>query len=577
MAFGKTDPSEPGSWQQRPPSVEPREPGSKPKPPPSVPATPAPPPPPPPDQEPPIVDDAYLGAIATEVVPNNEAYLEFVDWSRDALPEMARSVLQASGIDVHDLDTSMEAWRTHVLGAEQKLNQKQEPSDEPGDTPDSNDRVDPLPGVSMDALCMSVFDANDLALRGRKSVLTKNYYVPVIFPEMLLDANQTWAFGQKVEYRQEWRHEGFTLGELVSSLSLLPNEELTLEVSSWQRTKSEIENETVQEEKERLEREQRRTDEETATNEAASQNGWTVSASGSISYGPASAAVSASASGSVERRTEQSERHVVEATTKATNELSLRRAVKMTQSAESGSENRTTRRIKNPNACHTVTFNFFQIVKLYDVQLRLDNDSPVILLPALFPEVYSDGSGQVRIPYWVIESFNSPAVFLTQYFEIDRDLSQEIHGFALRVRMDIGRSPTQSLFALAESLIVALKYLFGLDPAQFAHRLAEFITGYVDTASAVRGRALSSYGIGYGRSEQVTTPGVYCDSLLGRCTACEDYVQSSRYVDVQRQLQDVKHQEASTELLAQEARRRQLLLDKNDLGPFSTEPEQPEP
>jgi len=523
----------------------------------------------PPREQAVIVNEGYIATIAQQNLPNTDALNDFVEWSREQLPTLAEEVIRASGIDQPRFVTQMDAWLKALTTSTIKLNAKVIPPVPAPKPPPS----EPMPGVEEDTQCTSIFDANDLALRGRKSVLVKQFHVPMIFPQILLSPNQHWVFGQKVEYQQEWRHEGFTLGELISSLSLLPNEELTLEVSSWQRTKTEIAEETNTERRERLEREQRRTDEESCVKEAADSNGWTVSATGSVSFGPASASASATATGNAEARSEQAAKHITEATTKPTNEVSLKRAVKMTQTAESGSDQRTTRRIKNPNTCHTVTFNFFQIVKLYDVQLRLENDAPTVMLPGIFPAVYSDGTTRVVIPYWTIEAFTSPAVFLTQYFEVDRDLSEELHGFGLRVRMDAGRSPAAAINQLAEALIVALKYLLKIDPTAHKQALADFIRNYVANTTALRQSSAKNYGVGLGRSEQVTTPGIYADSLLGRCSACEDYVEASRYLDVMRQYGELNRVKRDGELAEQERKRREMLLAATKLEPFEPKSE----
>lgn len=524
-------------------------------------------------------------------LPDNTDRKDFLTFSRDQLPDIADNVVSASGVNLSEFEVALNTWAQTVGEAQEQLNKKvvhSEPSEEPS--------WSPMPGSGHDEACTSLFSANDLALRGRKSVLAKRYYVPLVFPEVDLNPdvdppdpgeppdkstpNRKWVFGQKVDYQQEWRHEAFTLGELISSLSLLPDEDLTLEVSSWQRTKEEISEEQSEEKKEELSREQKRTDEESITNEAAASHGWSASATGGVSYGPIAASASVSAEGSAEQRTERAEKHITEATSKAANEVSLKRAVKMTQSTEAGSENRTTRRLKNPNSCHTVTFNFFQIVKLFDVQLRVDNDAPVLLLPSIFPAFYTQENPpageslsppvQVRIPYYTIESFSSPALFLTRYFEVDRDLSQDINGFALRVRIDPGRSPEGAIRQLAEALIVGVKYLLRVDPTEHVDELADFVGNYASTAMAIRQRTASAYGVGKGRSEQITTPGIYTDSMLGRCTACENYVEASRYVDVMSQEEERKRLETENKLLELERQRRVELLKKGKLDPFET-------
>lgn len=523
---------------------------------------------PPAQPEPPegqTVDRAYVAGLAAEALPDAAALQDYLQWSSEALAELRSTVLQQSGIDNVAFVSEMDSARQQLAEAEVALNRKNVPQ-RPSAPP-----IPPLPGVDHGPECLSHFDANDLALGGRKAVRTKRFHLPVVFPEVLLTADQKWRFGQRLDLRQEWRHEGFTLGELISSLSLLPNEELTLEVSSWQRSKSEIAEEESTETRERLEREQRRSDEESTTNEAATSEGWSVAATGSVSYGPASASVSADYTSNTENRVQSAQRHVSEATTRAANEVSLKRAVKMTQTAEAGSESRNTRRIRNPNSCHTVTFNFFQIVKLYDVQMRLDGDAPTVMLPGLFPSNYADGTA-VDIPYWVIESFTSPANFVTQFFDVDRDLSEEIHGLALRVRCNSLAAPELAVRQVADALIIAVKYLLKLDPQAHASAIAGVVSNYVRQARALRARTVAEYGVGRGRIEQLTTPGIYADSLLGRCSACEDYVVASRYVDVMRQNAERETTTLAAALLELERQRRERLLKNNKLDPFEPAP-----
>ena len=561
MAIGQTDPNDPGSWQQRPPIKEIDSPPEQTTPPSSPAGTAATPDVP--------VTVAYVAEVAANALPNVAAFEDYLTFSQETLGKLSTDVLSASGIDYAGAHNKIQSFMNAIAATEKDLNKKNVPA---APVPNPN-TWPPLPRPAVDDVCSSTFDVNDLAMRGRKSMLGKQFHLPVIYPDAVLATNQKWAFGQKVQYRQEWRHEGFTLGELISSLSLLPNEELTLEVSSWQRTRKEVQEELTEEERKQYERELKRTDEESVATEAMANNGWSLSATGSVNYGPVSASGSASATGSLEQRTQQAERHVTEETTKATNQVSLRRAVRMTQSAEAGSESRTTRRIKNPNGCHTVTFNFFQIVKLFDVQLRLLNDAPTVMLPGLFPAFYTPVGNEplrpVVIPYWVIESFNSPAVFLTRFFEVDRDLSQDINGWGLRVRIDVGTTTAARAAAqLAEALIIAVKYLLKLDPAQHIPALGKIVANYFQSTQAIRERNATTYAVGRGRSEQVTTPGVYVDSLLGRCSACEENVEAGRYVEVMRQQRESERLKAENDLLEMERQRRVKLLEAKKLDPF---------
>jgi len=560
MAFGSGRGGDPGEWSQKPPARERREV--------EVPEPPAQPPPPPKKTAPPVlttpgeeVTPETIARDATNLFPSNEEARKFSDWRTEKLQILTDQIIKNTDIDLEKFSDEMMNFDISMQKIVDELNKKNvvEPS--------VAKPCPELPGSCKDPTCQSLFDVNELAIRGRKAVTAKRFYFPVIYPDFLLDHNQQWGLGQKVEFDQEWRHEGFTLGGLISSFSLLPNEEVTVEVSSWQRTKSEIQQEKDDATRSALEQELRRTDEQTIANETANENGWTVSATAGFSYGPVCASVNAGENGSSSERINQARQHVQESTTRAASEVSSRRSIKITHTTESQTEQKSVRRMKNPNQCHTVTFNYFQVIKLIDVQMRFINDAPVLYFPGLFPAAYTNGK-TVRIPYEVIESFTAPALFLTQYFAIDRDLSQEIHGFALRIRADVGRAPAEGLRAITEALIVATKTLLRLEPDNYANYLTIFARNYVKSAITVRRKALETYGIGNGKSLQVNTSGIYVDSLLGRCSACEDAINAERYVDIQRTEAERQQIDSTNQLVKAEVLRRQRLLDEGILTNF---------
>ena len=555
MAYGSGAEGDAGEWSYKPPKKEEsQEPAAHPPTPPAVTSPPA--------QSNNEVTPETINDLARSIFPRDKQALEFSVWRREHLAAIVEEVIRKSGINPTDFKNQLVEWEQEITKIIKDLNKK--------DVGDSITEAKPcpeLPGGCNEPTCQSLFDVNDLAIRGRKAVTTRRFYFPLIFPEVRLVDSQKWGLGQKVEYDQEWRHDGFTLGGFISSFSLLPGEEVTFEVSSWQKTKSEVQQEQDDTKRQALEHELKKTDEQTISNEAANENGWSISATASVSYGPVSASATAGANGSSSDRVSEAQRHVQESTAKATSEESSRRAVKITHTTESQTEQKSVRRIKNPNQCHTVTFNFFQVVKLIDMQMRFINDAPVLYFPGLFPARYSNGN-PVRIPYEVVEAFTSPALFLTQYFDVDRDISQEIHGFALRVRADVGRNPQQGLLAIAEALAVAVKSLLGLDPAGYVAELGKFLNAYATAAIQMRKDALKSYGKDRGSSLQINTSGVYVDSLLGRCSACEDNITSEKYVGIMRADAEKKQIEATNALIEAEGMRRRALLDKGILDSF---------
>lgn len=545
-------------------------------------ATPQPPVPvdPGPDPGAVTIDEFYVEKLAQESLPDSNAFAEYAYLAKEKVfATLAEKIIQASGENSQQFADDVLAAAKEMTEAEKKLNTKQLPPDQsvpPIDWP-------PMPGINPDDACASLFDVNDLALRGRKSVTARRYYQPLILTDAFIsDPRQskpnTWLFGQRLEYQQEWRHAGFTLGELISSMSLLPGEELTIEVNSWQRTRTEIAQEQDETTKRIFANEQRTSDERTCTNATAWENGWSVTASGSVSYPVASASITATASGSSSERAEQSSRAIREATTKSTNEVSSRRAIKLTQTSEAGSESTTTRRIRNPNACHTVTYNFFQVVKLYDMQMRLIDDSPLLLLPGIFPRFYGtqqerrgeakNAPTEVEIPFHVLEGWRSPAVFLLKYFDVDRDLSREMSGWALRFRLDTTASPAEAVQRLAEGLVVATQFLFKLEPDKHVSELGELLKNYLAGMVKLRQKAAASYGPDLGQSMQLNTTGVYVDALRGRCTACEDHTEAGRYVEVMRQYEELRSIERANQLVNAEIERRKKLLETGKLEPF---------
>ena len=58
---------------------------------------------------------------------------------------------------------------------------------------------------------------------------------------------------------------------------------------------------------------------------------------------------------------------IVEATTRSTSHVRTSRTLKVSESRESGREERVTRKLRNPNVCHTLTVPFFEILANYRV------------------------------------------------------------------------------------------------------------------------------------------------------------------------------------------------------------------
>jgi hypothetical protein len=140
--------------------------------------------------------------------------------------------------------------------------------------------------------------------------------------------------------------------------------------------------------------------------------------------------------------------------------------------------------------------------------------------------------------------------------------------------MDAGRSPTTAINQLAMALIITTKFLLKLDPATLIGPLAAIVTNYFLNTTKLRQRSADTYGVDLGQSEQITTPGIYVDSLIGRCSACESSIEASRYVEVMRQYEELKQIARMNQLADTEVERRKKLLEAGKLDPFEVQPQE---
>ncbi|HXG95493.1 MAG TPA: hypothetical protein VNJ06_00115 [Gemmatimonadales bacterium] len=178
-------------------------------------------------------------------------------------------------------------------------------------------------------------------------------------------------------WRQTWELMGFSRGELRSSLALAPQEETTIEVSSWERRLRTLDQSSETDVDQSFESSQteRATDDVFQEMTKHHDFNWQVDGSldatystgnGSISVGVHGQVSDASQLQSIARNTHQG---MKESTQKAAAKIRSIRTTHITDSIEEGSQSRVTRHIKNPNFSHTLTLDFFETLAHYNVTL----------------------------------------------------------------------------------------------------------------------------------------------------------------------------------------------------------------
>ncbi len=206
-----------------------------------------------------------------------------------------------------------------------------------------------------------------------------------------------WDLFLVLKYEQKWTPVGYGLGELVYTISLLPDEELTLEVKTWETSKTQQDREESVDQRNVSDIK----DGSSASNDVSSSREMTTNTSvnGKASYSGFgfSASIEAGWSENVKDQQAQSAKQTRERSQQATNEYKSSHKVRMTVSREQGSESKTTRKIKNINQTRTLNANYYEVLKSFDVALTLTAVPLAMLGPEadLAAEVLIDGG---RVP-----------------------------------------------------------------------------------------------------------------------------------------------------------------------------------
>jgi hypothetical protein len=182
-----------------------------------------------------------------------------------------------------------------------------------------------------------------------------------------------------VPWRQTWKLKGFSRGNLLQSLAMAPQEEIVIELSSWERTVGPVAVEQSSETdiKQALASSQTSTDTNDIFDELMWRHDFSWQLSGSIDATISSTGLTVSTgvdafekgADDLARVAWNSRTNMKEATNKAAESVRARRTTRITQSTETGGEGRVRRKIRNPNQCHTVTYDFFEILAHYEIEL----------------------------------------------------------------------------------------------------------------------------------------------------------------------------------------------------------------
>jgi hypothetical protein len=345
-------------------------------------------------------------------------------------------------------------------------------------------------------------------------------------------AYPTYEIGLLTQYEQEWTLTGYSRGALVSALTLAPNEEMVLEVFTWDRTKVEEQRETTTE----YERNVDASSLTKVSGQISRDLSETTDRSAGIGLGatlpvqgiPVKVEGNADVSNTLNEGMQTSVESIAEATTRASERFKTTNQVKVVQTRETGREERVTRRIRNPNLGRTLTLNCFEVIENYSVKTGAKVGEPFFVLLVDFPRppkfdidfilAYQDKLQRALLSTVYRGGFDAAKKILAQRYFDERSL--------IKVEIDASRNngggestppaetaPAPPIVTLAKSLRNKLKKLLELDLVKEVFKLAE---SYKPFGEPVKNSEKADAEAALGRFNfwikfKVVTPGV--DSL----------------------------------------------------------------
>ena len=174
-------------------------------------------------------------------------------------------------------------------------------------------------------------------------------------------------------WRHTWKLTGYSRGELLHTLALAPQEDVTIEVTSWDRYKRTYEESAESSFEQSRDFTQTDKDSHAVVRDITNGSSFGLSIGGQVGYSSGGFNVTGTNSADARANLNSASRvtfdSMSEAVTKSSMKLRLQRQTKVGETSEIGTENKVTRRVHNPNLCHTLKLNYYEVLAHYDVEI----------------------------------------------------------------------------------------------------------------------------------------------------------------------------------------------------------------
>jgi hypothetical protein len=191
-----------------------------------------------------------------------------------------------------------------------------------------------------------------------------------------------------VPIEQEWKLIGYSRGALLNTFSLAPQEQLTIEVFSWDRKTNKSQTQTGSELESGSEVSNNNKNSYEAVLDARSNNGWSAGVNASVTIPKVNAQLGGDykVNSSTDRQNRRTAQRINEQIEKSTFKMKSTTQTKVELASEFGREQRVTRRITNPNMGRVMHLDCFEVLANYAVETRHRFDKATLCIQFPFDD-----------------------------------------------------------------------------------------------------------------------------------------------------------------------------------------------
>jgi hypothetical protein len=209
---------------------------------------------------------------------------------------------------------------------------------------------------------------------GAEGVLTKDS--PTLDPVL---PQRNLAVTLFLPWEQTWTLRGYTRGRLVQSIGLGPQEETTIEIFSWDRQRRALEQTATAESEQFGETTDTTRDASSVYSQLQADKEFELQSGGALKVTykrgdmltvEANGSINATNKEKLSDLSKHSQERLQESVIRASTRVKASRTTKITETRETGREDRVTRKLKNTNRCHALTINYFDVHAAYDIVTR---------------------------------------------------------------------------------------------------------------------------------------------------------------------------------------------------------------